>query len=112
MLPFILSLVFGFCPEKQLPYIEGKTWTTDAPYRETKEKVNLRRSQGCICVEMECSAFFAVGQFRNVAITSVLFSGDSLHSEEWDYRSWNKQTDIRYKLLQNIMDIAFEISVM
>lgn len=98
--------------EKQLPYIEGKTWTTDAPYRETKEKVNLRRSQGCICVEMECSAFFAVGQFRNVAITSVLFSGDSLHSEEWDNRSWNKQTDIRYKLLQNIMDIAFEISVM
>ena len=61
---------------------------------------------------MECSAFFAVGQFRNVAITSVLFSGDSLHSEEWDNRSWNKQTDIRYKLLQNIMDIAFEISVM
>jgi hypothetical protein len=26
-----------------LPYLVGKTWTTDAPYRETRDKVELRR---------------------------------------------------------------------
>ena len=41
------------------PYVEGRTWTTDAPYRETKDKVALRKKQGAICVEMECSAMQA-----------------------------------------------------
>jgi hypothetical protein len=30
-----------------IPYLRGKTWTTDAPYRETPSKVALRRQDGC-----------------------------------------------------------------
>lgn len=41
-------------------YSEGKTWTTDAFYRETPDKMKARKSQGCICVDMECSAVAAV----------------------------------------------------
>lgn len=40
------------------PYVEGKTWTTDAIYRETRAKIERRKAQGCICVEMECACEF------------------------------------------------------
>lgn len=37
------------------PWVEGTTWITDACYRETREKVNRRKAQGAICVEMGCA---------------------------------------------------------
>lgn len=92
--------------KRNLPFVKGKTWTTDGPYRETKEKVKLRKEQGCICVEMECSAFYAVGQFRNVNVASILYSGDSLSGDEWENRNWNRRTNIRFQLFNTVMDIC------
>ena len=40
-------------------YLVGKTWTTDAIYRETPGKIQRRRAEGCVSVEMEAAAFFA-----------------------------------------------------
>ena len=37
-------------------YQEVVTWSTDGFFRETKEKVAYRKSEGCSVVEMECSA--------------------------------------------------------
>ena len=48
-----------------LPHVAGKTWTTDAFYRETEDKIALRRLQGCLTVEMECAAMIAVSRFLN-----------------------------------------------
>jgi uridine phosphorylase len=53
-------------------YIVSKTWTTDAIYRETQAKVKRRKAEGCITVEMEAAAFFAVAQFRNVQFAQLL----------------------------------------
>ena len=33
------------------PYVEGVTWTTDAFYRETPQKIESRKKIGAICVE-------------------------------------------------------------
>ena len=95
--------------QRKLPYVKGKTWTTDGPFRETKEKVILRREEGCICVEMECASFYAVGQFRNVNVASVLYGGDSLSGDEWDKRRWNERSSIRMNLLNTVMEIASEV---
>jgi uridine phosphorylase len=81
-----------------LPYLVGKTWTTDAPYRETRDKVDLRRSEGCLTVEMEASALMAVAQFRNVVLGQVLYGGDDLSGEEWDHRDWRSRADVRENL--------------
>src|SRR5215468_3443827 len=51
---------------KGCPYLLGKTWTTDGLYRETPGKVRRRRAEGCLTVEMEAAALFAVAQFRGV----------------------------------------------
>ncbi len=79
-------------------YIITKTWTTDAPYRETPAKVKLRREEGCLAVDMETAAFFAVAKFRGVKFGSILYAGDDVSSDEWDRRIWGKQHSIRREL--------------
>lgn len=82
-----------------VPYIRGKTWTTDAIYRETRDKVMARKAEGCLTVEMEAAAFFAVAQFRGVKFGQLLYGGDDLGGDEWDHRDWhNGQLDARKKL--------------
>ncbi|UMG91392.1 nucleoside phosphorylase [Nocardioides sp. TF02-7] len=49
---------------RQLPFVSGLTWTTDAPYRETPGKVAARRAEGCLTVEMEAAALVAIARFR------------------------------------------------
>ena len=49
---------------EQVEYVVSKTWTTDAPYRETPAKIRRRKAEGCLTVEMEAAAFFAVAQFE------------------------------------------------
>ena len=77
------------------PYLTGKTWTTDAIYRETPDKVKLRRDEGCITVEMEAAAFFAVARFRNVVFGQILYAGDDVSGIEWDSRQWQERATIR-----------------
>ena len=84
--------------KQNLPYRVGKTWTTDAPYRETPNKIVARKSEGCLVVEMEASGLMAVAQFRNVIFGQVLYGGDDLSGSEWDHRDWQSRTQIRESL--------------
>ena len=68
-------------------YTIGKTWTTDAFYRETRKKVEARKALGCVCVEMECSAVAALAQFRGKEVFQFFYAGDNLDAEKWDCRS-------------------------
>jgi uridine phosphorylase len=77
-------------------YLLGKTWTTDAIYRETRAKVERRVREGCLTVDMEAAAFFAVAKFRGVEFGQILYAGDDL-SGEWDHRNWMKH-EIRERL--------------
>lgn len=80
-------------------YVLGKTWTTDAFYRETPAKVEMRRSEGCVTVEMEAAAFFAVARFRGVTFAQILYGGDDVSGEEWDHRKWHTRRTVREDLL-------------
>ena len=73
---------------RNVPYVLGKTWTTDAIFRETAGKVQMRRAEGCLTVEMEAAAFFAVAQFRGVTFAQLLYGGDDVSGEVWDDRGW------------------------
>ncbi len=68
------------------PYFVGKTWTTDALYRETRAKVAARRAAGCCVVDMECSALIAVAQFRKAKFAQFLYAADNLDAENWQQR--------------------------
>lgn len=71
-----------------IPYVTGSTWTTDAIYRETRERMARRRDEGCLTVEMEAAALFAVAEFRGATIGQLLYAGDDLSGDAWDERGW------------------------
>lgn len=79
----------------QVPYLLTKTWTTDAFYRETPAKVQRRKAEGCLTVEMEAAAFFAVAQFRGAQFGQILYGGDNVSAPEWDHRGWQSRAQIR-----------------
>lgn len=76
-----------------LPYREVITWSTDGFYRETKEKVEYRKQEGCEVVEMECSALAACASFRNVVWGCILFTADTLaDTENYNERNWGSDS--------------------
>ncbi len=89
-----------------VPYTKGRTWTTDAIYRETRERVDRRVAEGCITVEMEASAFFAVGHFRGLRVGTLLYAGDALHGEQWSHRGWFTATGVRSAMLALAVEAA------
>ncbi len=80
------DFVADFFKKSGIPYITGKTWTTDAIYRETRGNMEKRKAEGCIAVEMESAAVQAVCNFNNFEFYNFLISDDLLDSPEWDRR--------------------------
>lgn len=101
----VISAIEKVLNSKGIDYLKGKTWTTDGFYRETKDKLDFRISEGCVTVEMEAAAFFAVSGFREVLLGEILYSGDDLNGEQWNFREWNSRKDIR----EILVDISIEI---
>lgn len=90
-------------------YTMGKVWTTDACYRETREKVNRRKESGCICVDMECSAVAALADFREKEVFQFFYAADNLDNEVWDARSLSNSAEILEK--DKIALLAMELAV-
>jgi uridine phosphorylase len=85
-----LAAIEAVLSENHHDYVLGKTWTTDAVYRETRQQVNRRKREGCVVVDMEAAAFFAVARFRHVECAQILYGGDSLAGRRWEPRGWNR----------------------
>lgn len=81
-------------------FVEGATWTTDALYRETRAKLQRRVAEGCLTVEMEAAAFFAVAAFRGVTFGQLLYAGDDLSGDGWDGREWDEHVEGRELLFR------------
>jgi uridine phosphorylase len=86
--PAVTAVLTAVLAERDIPHVVGKTWTTDAPYRETQAKIAARRAEGCLTVEMEAAAFFAVARHRSVAFGQYLYAGDDVSGSVWDHRQW------------------------
>ncbi len=91
------------------PYVTGTTWTTDACYRETREKVDRRKAQGAICVEMECAGMQALCNFRKTEFFQFFYAGDNLDHSDWEPRSLSGTAKIDEKT--KIMFLAFELGL-
>ncbi|NQU06688.1 MAG: nucleoside phosphorylase [Calditrichaeota bacterium] len=94
---------------REIPYLKGKTWTTDGFYRETPEKIKLRQEEGCLTVEMEAAAFFAVAKFRKVLFAQILYGSDDVSGSEWDTRRGFSRRDLRRGLFDLATEICLEL---
>ena len=90
---------------------EGTTWTTDAFYRETPEKVQRRKAMGAVCVEMECAAMQAMCDFRGVDFFQFLYAGDNLDHPQWQPRSLSNHAklDEKEKIALLAVEFAYRI---
>lgn len=92
-----------------LEYLRTKAWTTDAIYRETREKAAEYLAEGCLAVEMEAAAFFAVAQFRDVVLGQILYGGDAVLQDDWDGRKWSSREEIRRNLFWLAAEAVMEL---
>ena len=73
----------GIFEKLKLPYVQGRIWTTDAPYRETPTAFAKRKNEGCIAVEMELSGIQAVCDFHGIELYPFLVTVDVLDGEQY-----------------------------
>lgn len=92
-----------------VPFVTGRTWTTDAMYRETRARLDRRVAEGCVTVEMEAAALMAVARYRGVRFAQLLYAGDSLAGPAWDERGWTSATSIREQLFWHAADAALRL---
>ena len=82
----------------------GTTWTTDAPYRETREEVLQYQAEGVKTVEMESAGLFTVGEVRGVQTASVVIGMDSLATLRW-------QTPERLDGIMRSLEIVYAAAI-
>ena len=103
------NIVAQFMETSGLPYVKGKTWTTDAIFRETVNNFEKRKADGCICVEMECSALQAMCDHRGINLYAFFLSGDLLDAPKWNPRFYeNKKKGTQHDT--NHFIIALELA--
>ena len=69
--------------QNRVNFHNGAIWSTDAIYRETREKVKYFQRQDAIAVEMEISALFTVAKFRGAELGAMAVVSDELASFKW-----------------------------
>ena len=104
----ISDKIAAYLEQYKIPYLRGLTWTTDALFRETADKVELRKSEGAKIVEMEQAGCIAVSQFRGFDYGAIIYGGDDVASEEWNHRGWNTREGIRYNLVMLCKELVKE----
>jgi uridine phosphorylase len=107
--PHALAAIKTVLERHEIDYLQTKTWTTDAIYRETPEKAAAYLAEGCLAVEMEAAAFFAVAKFRGVQFGQILYSGDAVIPGAWDGRTWDSRADIRKNLFWLAAETVIEL---
>ena len=100
--------IIRYLRENNIPYLRGLTWTTDAIFRETEERIRMRKEEGAKIVEMEQAGCIAIAQFRNVDYGAIIYGGDDVSQEEWNTRSWDKRKGIRYNLVMLCRELVKE----
>lgn len=79
--------------EKLLPLIAnqsmsvqvGKSWTTDAPYRETQSAIANAQALGAGCVEMEASALYAFSKVKSKQVVCYAHLTNSMAQQNGDF---------------------------
>lgn len=96
--PKMVGILTETLEEHEVDYLLTKTWTTDAPYRETERKAEGYLAKGCLTVEMEAAALAAIARYRGVDYAQYLYAGDVVVAEGWDKRAWTSRAEIRESL--------------
>ena len=107
--PMMVKLIQEYLMKTNVEHLLGKTWTTDAFFRETPNKIKRRKAEGAICVEMEASALMAVAQFRKVQLGFIVAAEDDVSGLSWDLRLQKKYASFPERFFWLAADICLTL---
>lgn len=82
--PELASMLEECATDRGATPVRGRSWTIDAPYRETVGAIRRHRDSGVSVVEMEAAAIFAVARVRGVRAGLIVAVSDELFGHEWN----------------------------
>ncbi len=80
-----LEVLDGACDKFDVPMFRGATWTTDAPFRETAQAIEVMRSRGLLAVEMEAAALYAFAQARGKLVVCFAHVTNQMGQVDGDF---------------------------
>jgi uridine phosphorylase len=89
--PEIASLVFQELAATGQPVRQGKVWTTDAPYRETRMQLKRWAAEGILAVEMQAASLFAFGAARNMTVVTVAMVSNAADHDGEQFDTGSRQ---------------------
>lgn len=73
-----------FFTEAGMDFHRGAVWSTDAPFRESREELRKRYQEDAVAgVDMEFSALCAAASFRQISFGAVFVVSDMLLGTQW-----------------------------
>ncbi len=99
--PSLLERTAAALTARKLAFHIGASWTTDAPYRETRREVEHYSGQGVLTVDMEAAALFAVGDALGLAVAAGLVVADHYDGDRW-------RLDVDANRVQSSLEVLFE----
>jgi len=79
----------------------GNSWTTDAPYRETKTAIAQAKELNVVCVEMEAAALYAFAKARNKDIICFAHLTNTMAQSEGDFEKGEEMGSV------NTLDLIY-----
>lgn len=66
-------------------WFDAKSWTTDAPYRETVTAISAMKKENVACVEMEAAALYAFALAKNKNVICFAHLTNTMAQNEGDF---------------------------
>lgn len=81
----LLDHLYGAFDDIDIEVLPGQTWTTDAPFRETAEAIEVMRRRGILAVEMEAAALYAFAEARQRPVVCFAHVTNQMGQIEGDF---------------------------
>lgn len=78
-----------------LPVARGLVWTTDAPYRETRERIAAHAREGALAVEMQAASLFAFAAARGARVGVVAHVTNAIEAQDDAFHKGSADEDVR-----------------
>jgi len=83
--PRLVHAAVDALKHRSLPIHVGASWTTDAPFRETRQAISAARASGILAVEMEAAALYAFARAASRDILCLAHVTNTMAVAEQDF---------------------------
>src|SRR5262249_14566662 len=83
--PALVARAMAALRGKGLAAVAGASWTTDAPFRETAQAIEVARQKGVLAVEMEAAALYAFARKAGVPVLCLAHVTNTMGLAQQDF---------------------------